>query len=232
MDSWYYTWNKKAWNRRKQGTNVAGHPGVKEAHVLGRVYTISPRQGECFYLRLLLHYVRGPQSFSELKTVNGDLCSSFREACFKLGLLKDDSQYHLAMEEASVGNSPASLRSLFAVILTWCEPSSPLEIYEHHKEAMAEDFLHQQHTRLGNVDLGFNDDIFNLPLYDLQDKVLSMGGRQLSEYGLPQPQTVDNDRFARVYRREIDYDQGEQRTYVEHNVQQAREMYIIVFVPW
>ena len=65
---------------------------------------------------------------------------------------------------------------------------------------MAEDFLHQDHTRLGNVDLGFNDDIFNFALNDLQDKVLSMGGRQLSEYGLPQPQAVDNDRFARVYR--------------------------------
>ena len=33
-----------------------------------------------------------------------------------------------------------------------------------------------------------------------------MGGRELSEYGLPHPQTVDNDRFARVYCIEIDYD--------------------------
>ena len=48
--------------------------------------------------------------------------------------------------------------------------------------------------------------IFN----DLQNKVLSVGGRELSVYGLPQPQTVDSDRFARVYHREIDYDQGEQ----------------------
>ena len=31
----YYTWNN--------------FPGVKEAHVLGRVYTINPCQGECFY---------------------------------------------------------------------------------------------------------------------------------------------------------------------------------------
>ena len=48
----------------------------------------------------------------------------------------------------------------------------------------------------------FNSDIFNLALNDLQDKVLSMEGRELSKYGLPQPQTVDNDRFARVYQRE------------------------------
>ena len=53
--------------------------------------------------------------------------------------------------------------------------------------------------------------IFNLALDDLQDKVLSMGGRELSEYGLPKPQTVDNDRFAKAYRREIDYNQGEQQ---------------------
>ena len=64
----------------------------------------------------------------------------------------------------------------------------------------------------------FNDDIFNLALNDLQDKVFSMGGRELSEYGLPQPQAVDNDRFARVYRREVDYDQGEQQAYVERNL--------------
>ena len=64
--------------------------------------------------------------------------------------------------------------------------------------------MHQQRTQLGNNDLSFNDDIFNLALNDLQDRVLSMGGRELSEYGLPHPQIVDNDRFARVYRREID----------------------------
>ena len=170
---------------------------IKEPCVLGRVYTISPCEGECFYLRLLLYHVKRPRSFPDLKTINGDLCSSFREACFKLGLLEDDSQYHLAMEEASVSNSAASLCSLFAVILTWCEPSNPLDIYEHHKESMAEDFLHQYRTRFDNVDLDFNDNIFNLALNDLQGKVFSMGGRELSEYGLPQPQTVDSDRFAR-----------------------------------
>ena len=215
----YYTWRNKSWNRRKQGRDVAGFPGVKEVHILGRVYTVNPRQGECFYLRLLLHNIKGPQSFAHLRTVEGNLSSSFHEACLRLGLLENDNQYHLAMQEAAVSNSAASLRSLFAVILmTWCESSNPLDIYEHYKESMAEDFLHQQRTQLDNADLSFNDDIFNLALNDLQDKVLSMGGRELSEYGLPQPQAVDTNRFARVYHREIDYNQGEQRAYVERNV--------------
>ena len=106
------------------------------------------------------------------------------------------------MREVAVSYSAASLHSLFAVILTWCEPSNRLDIYDNHKESISEDFLHQQRTRLGNNDLNFNDDIFNLALNDLQDKVLSMGGRELSEYGLPCPQTMNDDRFARVCRRE------------------------------
>ena len=97
----------------------------------------------------------------------------------KHGILEDDNQYHLAIQEASVSNSASNLCSLFAVILT-CEPSNPLDIYKHHKEHMAEDFLHQQHTRLNDNDLSFNNDIFNLALNDLQDEVLSMGSRELS----------------------------------------------------
>ena len=63
--------------------------------------------------------IRGPQSFAEMKSVKGDLCSSYPEACFSLKLLKYDSKYHLAMQEAAVSNSAASICSLFAVILTW-----------------------------------------------------------------------------------------------------------------
>ena len=49
---------------KAQHDDVAGFAGIKKAHILGRVYTITPRQGECFYnyLRLLLHHIRGPES--------------------------------------------------------------------------------------------------------------------------------------------------------------------------
>jgi len=42
-----------------------------------------------------------------------------------------------------------------------------------------------------------------------------MRGRQLSDYGIPQPLAVNNDRFAREYCHEISYDQGEQQAYVK-----------------
>ena len=62
----YFTWRNKSWNRRKQGKDVTGFLGVKEAHIFGRVYTVDPCQGECFYLRLILHHIKGLQSFAYL----------------------------------------------------------------------------------------------------------------------------------------------------------------------
>lgn len=50
----------------------------------------------------------------------------------------------------------------------------------------------------------FNDAIYNIALTDLHDIVISMGGKQLTEYGLPQPQAVDDNMFAQIYRREIE----------------------------
>ena len=49
-------------------------------------------------------------------------------------------------------NSAASLCSFFAAILTWSEPSSPLDIY---KEAMAEDFINNQAMQIWNLMVTF-----------------------------------------------------------------------------
>jgi len=56
----YFIWKNNKFSRRKQGKRVSGHPGVKQDHVIGRVYTVYPNNAECYYLRLLLHEVRGP----------------------------------------------------------------------------------------------------------------------------------------------------------------------------
>ena len=58
---------------------------------VGRMTWFSPKSGEVFYLRLLLVYVRGATSFEDLRTVNGEICATFRDACVKRGLLIDDN---------------------------------------------------------------------------------------------------------------------------------------------
>ena len=104
----YYTWNSrnKSWNRRKQGQIVPEETGIRSTDALGRVYTVHPNNSECFHLRLLLHEVRGPTSFTDLRTVQGRVCNTFKEACQLQGLLENDEHWNTALEEAAASRSP------------------------------------------------------------------------------------------------------------------------------
>ena len=108
--------------KKKKGGKIEGHD-IHEAKTISRVYTVSPRRGECFFvLRILLHTIKGPTSFDALKTVNGAICKTFREACQLQGLFEDDNAGHHTMEEAAVSATPQSLRFLLAIIITQCYP--------------------------------------------------------------------------------------------------------------
>ncbi|XP_014208257.1 uncharacterized protein LOC106639256 [Copidosoma floridanum] len=56
----YYTWNQstKKFQHRKQGIPVPDWPQMFSTDALGRMYTVHPRNDECFYLQLLLEFVR------------------------------------------------------------------------------------------------------------------------------------------------------------------------------
>ena len=58
--------------------------------------------------------VRGPKSFEDLHTVNGVLCPTFKEACFRQGLLQDDGEWIQCLEEATVMHTGRRLCALFA----------------------------------------------------------------------------------------------------------------------
>lgn len=123
----YYTWNasKKQFLRRKQGCRLNDENDICYSDAIGRVYTIHPNNAECYFLRMLLHSVRGPTCFDDLKTIEGELCSSYRETCEKLGLLEDDQHWDLTLTEASLFSVASKIRSLFAIIITTCTPSNP-----------------------------------------------------------------------------------------------------------
>ncbi|GBN53634.1 hypothetical protein AVEN_40472-1 [Araneus ventricosus] len=69
----FYTWDKSkiVFNRLKQCAIVEGHDGIRSGDALGRVYTVHSRNTECYYLRQLLHKIKGPTRFKDLRTVNG-----------------------------------------------------------------------------------------------------------------------------------------------------------------
>jgi hypothetical protein len=142
---------------------------VWKAPAIGRIYSISPRQGDCYYVQLLLTEVRGPSSFTAPKTVDGQELS-FRKACLARGLLENDQNLHLAMEEAGVSQSAPNIRSLLAVILTTCLPSNPCTLWQQFRDLLSEDFLFQHRRNVNNPEVGYNEEIYNNALCSLEDK--------------------------------------------------------------
>ena len=102
---------------------------------------MSPRNKECYFLRLLLHKVRGPRSFAQIKTVSNWVCETYREACQMLGLLEGDHHWDESLAEAKEISVPSQIRDLFAIIITTCNPSNPLELWNKYKTSLSEDIL-------------------------------------------------------------------------------------------
>ncbi|XP_062088611.1 uncharacterized protein LOC133795174 [Humulus lupulus] len=126
----YYVWNHqhKEWTPRKTKT------------VIGRIVTANPFEGERYFMRILINHVRGPLSFEDLRTIEGILAPTFREAATMHGLLQRDSSLENCLHEASLYQMPSSLRRLFATILVYCNPTNPRDLWERFEEDMSIDF--------------------------------------------------------------------------------------------
>lgn len=216
----YYTWNaaSKKFQRRKKGDAVAGFADVYSTDALGRIYTVHPRQDECFYLRLLLVNIRGPTSFDSLRTVDGVVCVTFREACQRLNLLENDTHWDSTLADATVSAPASQIRALFAIIIASCHPSNPIALWNKYKDEMVDDILHRVRTITSNFDLEINDEMLNEALVLIEDMCVLMCGSLLSTLGMPAPIRSMHDAFNRELQREQDYDPNELAERVRSNV--------------
>jgi len=83
---------------------------------------------------------------------------------------------------------------------------------------MCEDILHRKRLQANNFDLAFFNDIFNEGLLLLEDKVLSLFEKRLTNFSLTQP--IQNERTlinASSSTFEIGYDIAELQNYVGNN---------------
>ncbi|KAF8405103.1 hypothetical protein HHK36_010001 [Tetracentron sinense] len=73
-------------------------------------------EGERYYLRMLLHIIRGATNFEDLRTVDCIIYPTFKAACSALGLLEDDTEWHESLNEASLWATGRQLRDMFFVL--------------------------------------------------------------------------------------------------------------------
>lgn len=75
---YHYVYEKGNWKKRQRGGG----------NIVARMYTVSPRDEERFYLRTLLLHTRGALSFASLRTVDGVEHVTFKAAAQARGLLE------------------------------------------------------------------------------------------------------------------------------------------------
>ena len=216
----YYTWNASAkkFQRRKQVKAVEGHTNLYSTDALGRLYTVHPNNAECFYLRLLLINVRGPTSFQDLRTLNGQVCATYREACQELNLLENDAHWDTSIADASNTAQPHQIRTLFAIILTTCFPSNPKDLWEKYKDYMSEDILHRLRATNQNPDIQFTPNVYNEALVSIEDICLAIANKALVQLGMAAPNRSANDLFDRDLQRETHFDVDELATFLQTNL--------------
>ena len=114
-----YTYSKKdkKWNKRSD---------KRKCDTLGRVDNVHPAAGDRFYLRLLLNsdQCKGCESFGKLRTLPEakEPCESYQEACRLLGLLQDDREWEMALEEAASTRTCCNQIGLFVTIALFNNP--------------------------------------------------------------------------------------------------------------
>ncbi|XP_057294730.1 uncharacterized protein LOC130623277 [Hydractinia symbiolongicarpus] len=156
--------NRKVWTPRRNFN----------LKIVSRMYSVSPRAGELFYLRMLLLHTRGVTSYEDLRTVDGNVAETFRETCLLRGLLQDDTKWNNTLQEAVNFQMPRQLRQLFAIILIHCEPSDPFTLWTRYRGSMCEDYLHQM-----------NEDQAEYRVLQDIHSVLRQFGKSLTDFNLP-----------------------------------------------
>lgn len=208
----YFTWDNThdCWKIRQ------GHFSI------GRMYFVSPTAGEQFYLRTLLTVVRGATSFDDLRSYNGQLCPSFRDACLQRGLLDDDGEWRLCLREACEMQTGSRLRDLFATILYHCNPTRPERLWNEFRIYICDDLRHALRT-LG-LDNPSEDDIYDYGLF-LLNKALRPFACVLADFPpMPLPQRDwEALRGNALILEHLNFDPNHERTLAEQLVAQLND---------
>ena len=148
---------------------------------VSRMEMVSPTSGELFYLRCLLAR-RPATSYANLRTVDGVVYDTFHEAAVRFGLFASENEGHYVMIEAVESYcTPFALRFLFSRVILENYPARPL--WDEFKNSMAQDFIISTRSQQLGLDKALKAIAENV--HD--------GGRNLSFYGLPEPEMQNRE---------------------------------------
>ena len=86
--------------------------------VLSRMYFVSPKERERYFLRLLLSPVKGAQSFEDLKSYKEITYDTYADAAKARNLVNTDEEWEKCLSEACRNQFSIALCNLFSLICT------------------------------------------------------------------------------------------------------------------
>ncbi|XP_076904247.1 uncharacterized protein LOC143559608 [Bidens hawaiensis] len=130
---------------------------------------------------------------SSMFTVNGVVFETFRDACYKRGLLDDDNEYIEAIEEASHNSTGYYLRNLFATMLITYSLSIPHFVWESTWQLLVDGILYKQQKDQNNPGLILNEQqLKNLALLEIENFLISNNSslRRYQQMPFPDMETI------------------------------------------
>ncbi|XP_069968843.1 uncharacterized protein [Bactrocera oleae] len=179
--------------------------------------------------RIYRFNVRGPTSFQQLRTVDGELCGSYREACQRLQLLENDAHWDQTLNDAVISSHAHQIRTLFSIIISTCFPSNPIDLWIKYKDYMCDDILYQIRNRMGNPNIQISEEIYNEVLISIEDMCLIMSNKLLIQLGLTAPNRPMHDAFNQELHREKLYDLNSLKELIQTNLPLLNEQQKYVF---
>ncbi|GJX42382.1 DNA helicase, partial [Tanacetum coccineum] len=132
-------------------------------------------------------YTDGCTSFPGIRTVNGIVYSTCREACEALGLLEDDREWEVTLEEAALTATPTELRALLAHILAYCKVLDPKRLWKRTWNSMSEDIPYVSSISLNLPGLHIDDsELEDYVLYEFE-ACLNHCSKSVTDFGLCPP---------------------------------------------
>nr|GEX89602.1 helitron helicase-like domain-containing protein [Tanacetum cinerariifolium] len=103
-----------------------------------------------------------------IRTVNDVVYPTCQAACEALGLLENDREWEITLEEAAFTATPTELRTLLAHILTFCQVFDPIKLWNRTWKSMSEDIPYTSSNSLNIPNLHIdNSDLEDYVLYEL-----------------------------------------------------------------
>src|SRR5258705_15894 len=161
-----YVFLRNHWQQRQRGGNK----------IVMRMYTVSVKDDERFYLRMLLLHVPRATSFEFLRTVDNVVYDTFKLTAFHRHLLDSDDEWDRFLREAATIQMPNQLRHTFAFILCFSNTTNALQLWNNYFTDMSLDYLRNYPQAAA----------FNLSLHDI-NATLQQHGLSCASLGLPVP---------------------------------------------